>query len=241
MLLDYFVTDVLGCSRGIFMRLAIVILSSALGGALGQARPTFAKNAIPFTLDCIGARQQPSQRIVAPDRRVVIVVSCRKQTTDDEILLLSVRDTAGRVQRVALELARYWRPRELLWSPNSNAFAVNGAETSYSGFAFMTFDLVRGVAHRLELAQLAQRDMAARLPPCDGPVPAERCKQLEASPEFNMSVMAWAHGSDGLVLRGAVPPSSSYGSIMGKVAGYEIDSQTGRILARLTEAQLNAK
>jgi hypothetical protein len=132
-----------------------------------------------------------------------------------------------------------WRPQELLWSPDSKAFIINGAVSAYCGFAFLMYEL-RG--HEIvwnEITDDAQRDMVAALPPCKA---ANRdgadCKDIEGDPEFNMSAIAWTRNSKAIVVMAEVPCSSSYGGIMCQVLGYELDVPTGRILRRTQPREL---
>ena len=151
--------------------------------------------------------------------------------------MLRITSRTSRVQEVDLEdkTDDMWRPEELLWSPDSKAFFINGSSSAYAGFAVFVYELRPDGVVALEVTRAAQRDMVATFPPCKAAYrDPEFCKALETSSYYNMSGLAWTRGSSAIAVFAEIPCSGSYGGIGCQVMGYEVAIPSGRILRRLT-------
>jgi hypothetical protein len=136
----------------------------------------------------------------------------------------------------------YWRPQEVLWAPNSNAFLVNGSESAYAGNAFIVHRLNGRGLMTTALADAAQRDMVRTFPPCKANgLNRSECQRITRNPEFNMSAIAWTRNAGAIIVVAEVPCSSTYGGIMCQVMGYELEIPTGRILTRMTADELKRR
>ena len=154
--------------------------------------------------------------------------------------VLRVRYRSGVIEDIVPEIPNsIWRPEEVLWSPDSKAFIVNGGETSYSGYSFLVYQISDEHVVAAEPTELAQRDMIMSFPPCRARgVDDNICKRIEESPQFNMSAISWTRGSKGIIVFAEVPCSSSYGGIMCQVMGYELEARNGHILRRIRAREL---
>ena len=201
----------------------------------------WAKGATSLDFLCHGSLDE-RRRITSPDGSIVIEQRCRKRTTleDVERLVLQITYDDGRIQDVVPEIpGTIWRPQELLWSPDSREFIINGSENAYAGFEFVAYRISNRQVISTQLTKAAQSDMVRRFPPCQARyLDANACKRLEESPEFNMSVIGWANNSASLIVFAEVACSSTYGGIMCEVLGYELEARTGRILRRMEAREL---
>ena len=209
----------------------LVLVNVSVVASVDAAKPIWAKGAVRVEPGCVDEGRVPTQRIPAPDRNVRVEIECRGSTPDDTAVILRVVFADERSRTLLLEKPGYdlWRPEELLWSSDSRAFLVNGGESAYAGFTLVAYELRDNdvVAHDVTAA--AERDMVARFPPCKAANADEQdCKRMEKDPQFNMSALAWINGSSTIVVFAEVPPSSSYGGIMGQVQGYELDARPVR-------------
>jgi hypothetical protein len=98
---------------------AVVPKASALDDA------TWAKRATPFDLSC----PSRDQLIWSPDRQRSIEVLCIKHGEGDPTYSLRLIDKNGGSSTLPLRNAA----KEVLWSPDSNAFFINGSESAYAG------------------------------------------------------------------------------------------------------------
>ena len=225
---------------------AIVWILALASLAFCHAAPaaTWAKDAVSLDVPCPEHLLDPAPRSRSPDGSVAIVELCRNLTPDGvETTVLRVTLGDGTVQDIVPEIpGTIWRPEEILWSPDSKAFIVNGGENAYAGYSFILYEISgkRVVASRP--TRNAQRDMARLFPPCRAlNSRADICKKIATAPEFNLSVIRWAHGSDSVIVFGEVPCSSTYGGIMCQVVGYELEARTGRILRRISARELKQR
>src|SRR5581483_1705909 len=106
--------------------LLCVSLSSGLLAA-DTVKPIWAKNAVPIG----GCHRDVGHRMSSPDGSVTIELQCRAPKGDnDPVPYLHVRTAAGTWHDVNLDEGAH----ELLWSPDSKAFLVNGGTSAYAGF-----------------------------------------------------------------------------------------------------------
>lgn len=197
----------------------------------GNEKPTWAKRATVLDLSCA---KHPSG-VESPDHQSSVEVICNEHDNDDPTYVLRVM-TGGNHIDLPLRSGAH----ELLWSPDSKWFFVNGGETSYSEFFLSVYQLeASSHVREISITELAQRDMVERFPPCKAENRDENdCRQTANNAEFNMSGLGWTDDSSAVLVFAEVPCSSSYGGVMCQVQGYELDATTGRILRSLTARQL---
>ena len=129
---------------------------------------------------------------------------------------------------------------ELTWSPDSQAFFVNGNNNGYGD--------EHVAVHRLDDPNLGpgnitgevERDMARSFPPCRAKDPVDSCAELATKPENYIGVVGldWIGNSSQIVVMAEVQCSSSMGGIMCQVLGYELEVPSGRILRRMEAKEL---
>jgi len=210
-------------------------LSCALLAAAAD-KPIWARKAVPIG-ECHGSLQ--GRGIPAPDSNIAIEVGCHPSQKDvDPIPYLHVRTASGNWHDVEVDEGAH----EVLWSPDSKAFLVNGGTSAYAGFFTTVYVLSSDAVQKLRVTEAVQTDMVMTFPPCKALDRNEStCAATARDPEFNISGVAWVRGSSGIVVMAEVPCSSSYGGIMCQVQGYELNVPEGGIAMRMTARQLKAR
>jgi hypothetical protein len=206
-----------------------------------QEKPIWAKAAMPLA-EC-GSGMSKGKRFKSPDGTVVAELRCHSAIRGgDPRPYLVITMAHGRSQEFDLQSAAssdYRRPQELLWSPDSKAFFINGSESAYSGLFVDVYRVDGDRVRNVNATSRAQHDMVAGFPPCRAKgLTQTDCQRIEHNPAFNMSGLAWIGGSSALVVMAEVPCSSMYGGIMCQVRGYELSATDGRIIKRLSAAEL---
>ena len=245
--------------------------------------PTWAKKAVAFPSQCDvdskGGDENASPRtalaplptttackplsIPSPDGRSRVEVAYKKVEVEPDYPILQaylrVATTNGGIHDAALPEG--FQNIDLLWSPDSRAFFVNGGNGGgYWGFWVYVY-LVDDPSEPRDITEAAQRDMAKEFPPCkaaypngDDPTGCKKssrldpatCMKVEAEvkaknePEYNLTGIDWVNSSTVLVMA-EVPCSSSLGGIMCQIMGYEVEIPTGRILKRIDAKQLKLR
>lgn len=210
--------------------LIVVIFVSAFATA---ERPTWAKKATGISIECSkgAVRKCGSIQIPSPDGRSRVDIAYREKDGIDWYIL---RVFAPEMGIGEIKLAEMYHPSDLLWSPDSKAFFVNGSEGGYWGFWVKVFRVDASKLRSVDITHEAQRDMVKSFPPCKATyLDKKTCKAMEANPEYNMSGIDWAGGSSDVVVMGEVPCAGSEGGIMCQVLGYELEVPTGRILKKM--------
>jgi hypothetical protein len=162
--------------------------------------------------------------------KVIYSVSADNPDIDSaELRVVSRGKVLGEVRVVAIS------ENEIVWSPDSKAFFING---NNNGYGWNTF-----AVHRLNDPELgpgnisadAEEDVARSFPPCQAKAPPDDCAGLADDPEDWVGIVAidWVGDSSRLVVMAEVTGSSSMGGIMCQVLGYEIEVPSGRILRRM--------
>ncbi|MGB9236099.1 MAG: hypothetical protein WCC04_16950 [Terriglobales bacterium] len=133
---------------------------------------------------------------------------------------------------------------DLLWSPDSKAFFVNGGSGGgHWGFWIYVYLLSDPKLELIDITKEAQIDMVKSFPPCRAAyLDKDTCKAMESTLEieadnpegYNMTGIDWVRGSSAVVVMAEVPCTGGYGGIMCQVMGYELEVPTGRILKRMT-------
>jgi hypothetical protein len=215
--------------------LATLLFVTLSSGA--QETPTWASAATPI------AACGTEQRFTSPDRTVTAELRCHRGVNDgDPRPYLRVTLANGHFQDVNLQSDYGGRPQELLWSPDSKAFFVNGSESAYAGFFVDMYRLDGDSIQKLDVTSRAQRDMVRIFTPCRAEnIDKADCRRIERSPKFNMSGLIWAGRSSAIVVIAEIPCSSTYGGIMCQVLGYKLATTDGRILQRLSVRELKDK
>jgi len=217
------------------LRVTVLVLWIVISPFALAQKPIWAKGAVPFNFNCI-KNVASSQQIPSPDGKVMVLVKCHAlPKNDDPTYYLRVTEQNGYAQDFDLEEGAH----EVLWSPDSKAFFVNGGQSAFAGFSVTVYQIDDHGVRKLAVTDAAQRDMVTSFPPCKAALrDTEFCKQVEANPEYNMSGLAWVNGSAAVVVMAEVPCASEYGGIMCQVLGYKLAVPTGNILRRMTAPEL---
>ena len=246
-----------------FLLFAVSVLFVGMQAALA-VQPTWAKKATAFPEQCIPGKTQACQpvRIPAPDGKSSVEVRYRKEFVSgaDWVLQAYLRvTTPGRGTHDA-GLPEGFQNIDLLWSPDSHAFFVDGGNGGGYWGSWVYVYLADDPTEPRDVTEEAQRDMLKEFPACKAAYPngedaggckktslpfdAETCMKTEAnpkySPEYSMTGIDWVTASAVLVMA-EIPCSSSYGGIMCQVMGYELEVPTGRILKRIDAKQLKLR
>jgi hypothetical protein len=225
-------------------------------------QPTWAKKATAFPNVCYSDKPEACKplRILAPDGKSSVAVRYRKDFSnlaDGWWLQAYLRVTTPGASAREAALPDDFQGAtnaELLWSPDSHAFFVNGSDSAISGSMYVY--LADEPTQPKDITEEAQRDMLKEFPPCkaafpnagdaDGCTKASRdqvpgCEYGEPNPkytpEYNMVGIDWANASTILVMA-EIPCDSLFGGIMCQVMGYELEVPSGRILKRMDAKQL---
>ena len=248
-------------SRRLFPLVSATLLFTAIPAS--AATPTWAKKATVFPIQCnpkaapIYKNQTPrgaltsseapctSFPIASPDGKSRIQVSYRKagEGLDYNSAYLLVTTPDGRTRETTLPYG--FQDIDLLWSPDSRAFFVNGGDGGgYWGFWVYAYLLKDPKLEPIDIAAEARLDMVKSFPPCKATyLDKKTCKRMESSPQpddYNVSGIDWTTDS-AVVVMAEVPCAGSYGGIMCQVMGYELEVPTGNILKRMTAPDFAAK
>jgi hypothetical protein len=172
--------------------------------------------------------------IPSPDGKSRIDVKYRKNSLEFLTAYLVITTPDQRLREAPLPHG--FQDIDLLWSPDSKAFFVNGGSGGgYWGFWVYVYLLNDAELEPINVTDDAQRDMVRTFPPCKASyLDQKTCTAVESKPEYNMSGIDWARDSTAIVVMAEVPCAGSYGGIMCQVLGYELEVPTGRILRRMT-------
>lgn len=224
------------------------------------AKPSWAKKATAFAGQCWPGKTQLCKpvRISSPDGKSSVEVRYRKQVLKQVLTQYTIPDnwilqaylrvsTPGRGTSEAA-LHESFQNVDLLWSPDSQAFFVDGDGDGapVSGF-WMYVYLADNPSNPRDITEIARRDMLKEFPASKAAYPnandAMGCKvgsrdQLGVDADsVNVTGIDWMTPSSILVMA-EVPGDTLYGGIMGQVMGYELQVPTGRILKRIDAKHL---
>jgi hypothetical protein len=133
---------------------------------------------------------------------------------------------------------------EALWAPDSDAVAI----THSLGGALGTYQVLiyrpeQPGAH--DVATEVRHDLAKRYPACVGAeagcTAAQRRRMQRDTSWVNVAAIRWMEKSNQLLMMAWVPDSSEFGANLGRRQGYVVDTHTGRILRRYSEAEFDKK
>src|SRR5579871_4966294 len=148
----------------------LIGIAVALAPLAFAGGPVWAKKAVSFPEECWPDEAGLCTPLVipSPDSKSRIEVRYRKKIVEDEEMLVAyllVR-THGKGVREATLHDSYKRV-DLLWSPDSKAFFVNGGDGgSYWGDFVYVYLLGDKYLKRRNVTHQAQRDMVKTFPPC---------------------------------------------------------------------------
>ena len=173
----------------------------------------------------LGALDRPGEirtrRIPSPDGNKAILIGNN--------LLLTVEANG---QTLPLESTYLATPlSEVLWSPDSSAFAVTQSNGGWVGSwdiqVFLTDD---NTVKRASVTETAKKDAMGKYKCLIPEKPA-------ANEEPNTGAVHWLDGSSRLLIVAEVPPHSSCAD-MGKLFGYVVSIPSGKIVNRYQEGEL---
>lgn len=198
-------------------------------------KPIWSKNAISLDLSCAN----PPTQIASPDHRSSVEIVCNLQKKQYPTYSIRIAAGDGKSYTAPLDEGAH----ELLWSPDSKAFFIDGATSAYAGFFLIVYRVNPSTGiHKNVITRMAQRNMVISFPPCKAyNRDASICGRIAVDPQYNMSGIAWTHDSSAIDVFAEVPCSSSYGGIMCQVLGYELSVPDGRILRRFTARQVQSR
>ncbi len=246
-----------------FLLITVTLLFVATQPAFASS-PTWAKKATAFPEVCYqdNAGECNPVRIPAPDGKSSVEVRYRKDFGDSHYdwwfqAYLRVTTPGVGTREVALpeDFSAGGGTVELLWSPDSHAFFVNGSISAISGSMYVY--LADDPTEPRNINEEAQRNMLKEFPPCKAAYPngddARGCDEISRNsffqgctkgqvdpkyiPEYNMIGIDWVNASTILVM-GEVPCDSLFGGMMCQVMGYELQVPTGHILKRFDAKEL---
>jgi len=202
-------------------------------------QPIWSKNAVSFPVVCYSnsrpARQKVCKpfKIISPDGNSYVQVEYKRNPgNEDSLVDLSV--VSGGKALGAVGMPGFVED-EVLWSPDSKAFFINGnnnANTDYHVYVYLLRDSGLTIVDPLHHAL---KDMIRTFPACRALNPYEHCEDVVEHPSDWVGVAGidWVNGSSSIVVMLEMNESSMVGGILGQVLGYEIEIPTGKILRRM--------
>jgi hypothetical protein len=226
-----------------FLAVALAILLPA--SAAHAIQPTWARKAVAFHSEC---RRDSSERarwpgvcrpvfIPSPNGEFTVEVQYEKVEIEKDfdvlVAFFSLRSRDGSVREGSFPYG--FQNIDLLWSPDSRAFFVNGGNGSATaGFWVYIYRVDDPALEPRDVTHLAQADMLKTFPPCRASeLDHEFCRSFKKEPEFNMSGIDWAGDSSALIVMAEVPEGGGMGGIKGQVMGYKLDAANGTIIQRI--------
>jgi hypothetical protein len=200
--------------------------------ASAVASPRGALEALP------GATACKPIRIPSPDGRLVIEVKYQKIEIEKRYDLLQacfvLHSQDGNSREGTFPYG--FQDIDLLWSPDSKAFFVNGGNGgAIWGFWVYVYRVDDPALEPLDITRQAQKDMVKTFPPCKASqIDLKECQAIEKDPGYNISGIDWSSGSSTLVVMAEVPCGGGYGGIKCQLMGYELDVPSGRIVGRMS-------
>src|SRR5208337_1696076 len=158
-----------------FLLFAVTVLIAVGTQPAFAVQPMWAKKATAFPEQCSLGKAEACQlvRIPSPDGKSSVEVLYRKERVSetDWVLQAYLRvTTPGRGTHEAA-LPEGFENIDLLWSPDSHAFFVDGCNGgAYWGFWVYVY-LVDDPEAPRDVTEEAQRDMLAQFPPCKAAYP----------------------------------------------------------------------
>lgn len=202
-----------------------------LGGEAVAQQPMWSRVASVLDMSCAPT----AAKLSSPDRHITVDVLCDIRSATDSPYLLRVR--AGKKQIAELPIPE--NTHEIVWSPDSRSFFVDGGQSADTGLFVKAYTIEGETGVREHnVTTLAQRDMVDTFPPCKAANHDPDCSLIETDPEYNMTGLGWTPDSKAIFVFAQVPCRSLYGGIMCQARGYEIEVASGQILQRLSAQQV---
>jgi hypothetical protein len=214
--------------------LAMLVVASAVNSRTNS--PVYAKRGVSFPAYCDAdnLKECKALRIGSPDGKSAVEVSYSPLPDYPAIHSASLRVTTLGRDRGEVEVVSSVED-EIIWSPDSKAFFINGDADVDDGNMLAVHILDDPHLGPGNIAGAVMRDMVRSFPPCEAKDPVDICAELAAEPLGFIEVVGldWIGNSSEMVVMGQVPCSSSMGGIMCQVLGYEIEVPGGKILRRM--------
>jgi hypothetical protein len=202
-------------------------------------QPIWSKNAVSFPVACYSnsrpARQKVCKpfKIISPDGNSYVQVEYKRNPANEDSLVdLSVVSGGKPLGAVGTP---GFAEDEVLWSPDSKAFAISGSSNANTDYHVLVYLLNPSGLTRINPARQALRDMVRSFPPCRALNATDECHDIVKHPSDWIGVAAidWVNGSSSIVVMAEMDESSRVGGILGEVLGYEIEIPSGKILRRM--------
>lgn len=199
-------------------------------------RFVWARGAVHFGNEC----KPPAEScrlayVLAPNHQYAISVARTKDNLEVEVVEGAKHFQIPLAEEVGAEMDSFVE-MEILWAPDSSAVSFawsTSAITESSRIYAVGLDGVRSV----NLAQVRD-NFVRKWPPCVGV--EGNCDASAFEKGYNYLTVAWA-SPHSVVLMAEVPSSSMYGANMGKVVGYEVDTETDKIVRSMTPREFKRR
>jgi hypothetical protein len=213
----------------------ILVLASTICGYAERPDHIWSKqgSTLYLVLDNEDITKVGNLSVSSPDEQSRLEVSFKPGPQGDAIPI--ARLVLGH-RVIPVQLDASWAQIEVLWSPDSRSLAITGSYNAYTNSTRIF--LIRANSIQQTSTVLVRTDMVRTFPPCKASnADPTDCRREESGEDFNYATVAWASPTTAVVMA-EVPCSSSQGGIMCQVRGYELDTQTGKILRRMNATQL---
>lgn len=222
--------------RRVFLCLAaLAVFLQGPPTASPASEAIWAKRGVVFRAACYNNRERRTPlQIPSPDGRNSIQVRYKTNPSDAEIRIASLLVSSG--SRRLGEIGPVARvDDEILWSPDSRAFFINGNNNANADEHVAVYRVDESHLRNSNVTKAVEKDMARSFPPCRATDLIDNCERLTKHPDEYVGVVAldWIEGSSGVVLMAAIPCTSAMGGIMCQVLGYEVAVPDGTILRRM--------
>ena len=207
--------------------LALLMLLPVMAYA---GKPNWARKAVGFAGACSG--NCGTVRIVAPDKKSVVEVLYHD---GDAYLRVTTPNSQPREIHDLFNSPH----NDLEWAPDSQAFFVDGGEGMTSPGFVQVYMLDDPQLRSLDVTHEAEQDMVKTYPPCKALyLDPQTCRKMEKDPGYNITAIDWVKDSSALVVMMQIPCTQNFGGILCQVMGYEVEVPSGKILQRMTAAEL---
>lgn len=216
-----------------------VSIATVLAQAVPANEPTWSKNAVSFSVACYSNARPARQRIckplkiASPDGNSYVQIEYKRNPENaDSLADISVVNNGRLLGTVGTP---GFIEDEVLWSPDSTAFAISGNNNANTDYHLFVYRLNSSGLTRINPTRPALRDMVRSFPPCRALNATDECRDIVKHPSDWIGVAAidWVIGSSSIVVMAEMNESSRVGGILGQVLGYEIEIPTGKILRRM--------
>lgn len=218
--------------------LGFVTLAALTPGAPhGQHAPTWARKGVDFRAACgdNDRKQCRPLRIPSPDGWSSVEVSYETDSKYPGLEFAALRVISeGRNLGQVLPVGTV--ENEIVWSPDSAAFFINGNSNGNGDYHVAVHQLNDSNLGPGRITKEVEEDMVRSFPPCRSKdLSVKDCTALLRDPGgyIGTAGLDWIGGSSEMVVMAEVTCSSSMGGIMCQVLGYEISVPSGKIMRRM--------